>query len=156
ALPADPADQRAKDEQVQRGRTLFTEKGCLACHQHQGTTQAAKDIPAVISEQTFAPDLTRVAAKLGPEMGGEEARRRWLVQWIMDPHIHSPRSRMPVTHLKVDQAADIAAWLLSQHDPNWDEQKNLDQVRLETITELARVYLLKAPGMTRQRVDDIL
>src|SRR5262249_3684129 len=110
SLPPAPTDQKAKDEQVKRGRTLFTERGCLACHQHQGTTKPEGDIPAINGEATFAPDLSRIAAKIAPESTEPDAKRRWLVQWIMDPHIHSPRSRMPVTHLKPDQAADIAAW----------------------------------------------
>src|SRR5262249_47820529 len=114
------------------------------------------NIPAVVSEATFAPDLSRLAAKIAPELDGADAKRRWLVQWIMDPHIHSPRSRMPVTHLKPDQAADIAAWLLSQPAEGWNQDESLPLASSKSIDDLARVYLLKAPGMTRQRVDDIL
>ena len=156
SLPPAPADKKAQDEAAKRGRALFTERGCLACHQNQGTTRAEGDIPAVVSEATFAPDLSRLAAKLGPEGGDDNAKRRWLVQWIMDPHIHSPRSRMPVTHLSPAQASDVAAWLLSQPAEGWNEQEDLPAASPESIEQLARVYMLKAPGMTRQRVDDIL
>jgi mono/diheme cytochrome c family protein len=155
-LPPAPTEKKAQDEQTKRGRILFTERGCLACHQHQGTSRTEGDIPTVTGEATFAPDLSRVAAKIGPENGGPDAKRHWLVQWIMDPHIHSPRSRMPVTHLRVDQAADVAAWLLSQAPEGWNEQEELPKASSENIAELARVYLLKAPGMTRTRVDNIL
>jgi mono/diheme cytochrome c family protein len=148
-----PPDEEAKKAQLKRGRSLFTEKGCLACHQHEGTK------PDVASDATFAPDLSRLAAKIDPQQAGDkadpDAKRRWLVQWIMDPHIHSPRSRMPVTHLNVTQAADIAAWLLSQPLEGWDEQKDLE-LKDGSIEQLARVYLLKAPGMTRQKVDEVL
>src|SRR5262249_44634493 len=47
-LPAKEGDKKA-------GRKLFIEKGCMACHVHQGTTKAA-DGPTVPGEATFAPD----------------------------------------------------------------------------------------------------
>src|SRR5207253_1004596 len=72
SLPPALADKTAQDEQVKRGRALFTERGCLACHQHQGTSRPQGDLPPVASEATFAPDLSRVAAKLGPEDGDKD------------------------------------------------------------------------------------
>src|SRR5207253_1134832 len=38
-LPAAPPRNEAQQHSV-NGRRLFTEKGCLACHAHQGTTVA--------------------------------------------------------------------------------------------------------------------
>jgi mono/diheme cytochrome c family protein len=155
-LPAAPADAKAQEEQRHRGRQLFSERGCLACHQHHATTRADGDLPPVTSEQYFGPDLSRLAAKIAPVEGGPDARRRWLVQWIMDPKVHSPRTRMPITHLNVAQAADVAAWLLAQPLEGWDPQSDLPVPTSEAIANLARVFLIKAPGMTRQDVDDIL
>src|SRR5437764_11826225 len=48
-LPPAPTDAKAQAEQAKRGRALFTERGCLACHQHRGTTQADGDVAAVAS-----------------------------------------------------------------------------------------------------------
>jgi cbb3-type cytochrome oxidase cytochrome c subunit len=134
------------------GRRLFSERGCLACHSHDGTreaqgTKGAKDyVPAVKSDRQFGPNLSQVGAKLGRTEGDKKSARVWLIQWIMDPHVHSPRSRMPVTHLTADQAADIAAWLLSQPPQDLGEEWNEltvpepDQKELEN---LASVYLVR-------------
>src|SRR5262249_8647688 len=51
-----------------RGRILFTEKGCLACHTDdntstEGKTADGKKIPALVGESDFAPNLSRIALK---------------------------------------------------------------------------------------------
>jgi mono/diheme cytochrome c family protein len=155
-LPPEPADQKAKDQQVVLGRRLFSERGCLACHSHEGTTKASPEVPAVEGEATFGPDLSRVAAKIAPENGDAQAKRRWLVQWILNPKVHFPRTRMPYTHLKPDEAAAVAAWLLSQPPEGWDMQQDVPAPEHQTLVDLARVYLVKAPGMTRGDADEIL
>ena len=54
---------------------------------------------------------------------------------------------MPITHLSVSNANDVAAWLLSQKVDDW---KEADPAKpdLKQIKALARVYLAKAPGVT--------
>ncbi|MFO0841350.1 MAG: c-type cytochrome [Gemmataceae bacterium] len=145
-----------KEGDPTRGRELFTEKGCLACHAHEGTTKPLeKDgktlVGAVESEANFGPELSRIADKLSPEKG-----RLWLVQWLMNPNVYHPRTRMPVTHLSPDQANDLAAWLLSQKT-GWKGTKT-DPVdpSLTDYKQLARVYLAKAPGVTRLELDQFL
>jgi cytochrome c551/c552 len=134
------------------GRRLFTERGCLACHTHEGTatpqgSKGAKDyVPAVESAALYGPNLSQVVAKLGQTPGDKKSARTWLVQWIMDPHVHSPRSRMPVTHLTPEQAADIAAWLLSQAPKDLGEGWNelsIPAADTKDLQELARVYLVR-------------
>src|SRR5262249_21188941 len=49
------------------GRQLFSEKGCLACHSHEGTTAPAvkagdDNVPPVKSVALFGPNLSQVAA----------------------------------------------------------------------------------------------
>src|SRR5207302_5854943 len=82
--------------QLKRGRQFFTEKGCLACHLHEGTNKKDNDFEAVQSKANFAPNLSRVAVKLKAEHGGAEAGHRWLVQWLLNPNQHNPRTRMPI------------------------------------------------------------
>ncbi|HZZ82226.1 MAG TPA: c-type cytochrome [Gemmataceae bacterium] len=131
-----------------KGRLLFTERGCLACHTHQGTqtTQGSGALlaPGVHSEAAFGPDLSQVAEKLG---GNTPEARRWLIQWILNPHVHSPRSRMPVTHLSPDEAADVAAWILTQPagDSLGSDWKTLavKQPSKEELQALAKVYLTR-------------
>jgi cbb3-type cytochrome oxidase cytochrome c subunit len=130
-----------------KGRSLFIERGCLACHSHNGTAKAEQGSPSIMSEAQFGPNLSQVAAKLGPG----KAARVWLTQWILDPHFHSPRSRMPVTHLEPTQAADIAEWLLAQPAQDlgaeWAELA-VAQPDQETLQNLARVYLVRMLSKT--------
>lgn len=160
SLPEPPKDDAARKKQVQNGRQLFTERGCLACHSHEATAKAEGGVPAVASEADFGPNLSRLAAKIAPERvdakgGIDEAKRRWLIQWILNPQVHHPRTRMPYTHLTPAEAADVAAWLLEQKAEGWN-QPDVPEPSTALLTELARVYLLKAPGITRLDVDEIL
>jgi mono/diheme cytochrome c family protein len=148
----------ALNDQIKNGRKLFTERGCLACHSNSATARAdATGLPSVSGQAAFGPDLSRLAAKIAPE-GHENdpnARRRWLVQWVLDPKVHFPRTRMPITHLTLEQADDIATWLLSQQVTDW-KLENVPEPGSEALASLARVYLLKAPGITHSDADSIL
>jgi mono/diheme cytochrome c family protein len=168
-LPA-PVAEKDKAAHLRRGRELFTEKGCLACHTHSSTEKKDQGLPAVMGQANFAPNLSRIAAKIIPQVpAGTPAdqvqlrQRTWLVQWIMNPNIHHPRTRMPITHLTAEQAAAVADWLLSQEvkgtdGPNpegWDVP-DPTAPGTDDLVALARVYLAKAPGMTHQDVEEIL
>ncbi len=139
-LPDTPGDKA-------NGKKLFTERGCLACHSHEKAP--------VHGDANFGPNLSRIAAKITPEGGDDKAKRRWLVQWVLNPNVHHARTRMPVTHLKVNEAADIAEWLLSEKVTDWDE-KDVAAPDRQALVALARVYLLKVQGMTRAEVDEYL
>jgi mono/diheme cytochrome c family protein len=148
-LPPVPQDQKGKDDQITRGRKLFTERGCLACHHHESAP--------VPGDANFAPDLSRVAAKIAPERGDNPHKALlWLTQWVFDPKNHHPRTRMPVTHLTVQEAEDVASWLLSQPANGWDMNQDLPAPSSQALANLAKVYLLKAPGMTRLEAEAIL
>lgn len=142
-----------------KGRQLFSERGCLACHVHQGTTTpqgTEKDptyAPAMMSEALFGPNLSQLQAKLVKDGTSKDDRaraRRWLVQWIMNPQVHNPRTRMPISHVTTGEAADIAAWLLGQPPQdlglNWDQVKVADADDLrkkDAFRRLAEVYLVR-------------
>jgi cytochrome c peroxidase len=148
-LPAKPGD-------AMKGRELFMERGCLACHSHDGTSKSLeKTKPGVTSQANFAPDLTRIAAKLAPELGGKEANRRWLVQWLLNPNVHHPRTRMPITHLTPEQANDVAAWLLAQRVTDWKGESPATPSEKDLIA-LARVHFAKAPTITTAEVNEFL
>jgi mono/diheme cytochrome c family protein len=143
-----------------RGRVLFQEKGCLACHSHEATEtagpeQAGKPVPPLVGDATFAPDLSRLALKLLPESGKPEDAHRWLVSWILNPAGHNPRTVMPNTQLTLDEANDIAAWLLSEK-PAWvrsaDEEVAPASVRI--LADMAELYLKKV--LTVSEVRDVL
>ncbi len=154
------ADRIKPSGDLEAGRTLFKERGCLACHSHSGTESG----PApVVGEAHFGPNLSRVAEKMVVMRNGQrdaDASRRWVIQWILNPNIHHPRTRMPITHLKPEEAAQVADWLLSQkvNDPEYQEwnQHDVPEPSQEDLVNLARVYLKKAPGVSPLEVDDIL
>jgi mono/diheme cytochrome c family protein len=157
-LPKAPADAE-REKHVSNGRRLFTEKGCLACHSHDGTTKPGQGVGAALGDANFGPNLSRIAAKIAPEIadekGIEEAKRRWIVQWVLNPTVYHPRTRMPITHLTPEDAADVAEWLLSQKVTDWNEKGPAEPTK-EDFVALARVYLAKAPAFTRADVDAIL
>lgn len=95
-----------------RGKTLFAERGCLACHSYRD----AKTDPYKDAVADFGPNLIKTQEKLLPGKDGLD----WLYTWVRDPQRHHPRSRMPNLFLEpydsgggniVDPAADIAAFL---------------------------------------------
>jgi cbb3-type cytochrome oxidase cytochrome c subunit len=154
-IPKDQVPQPGTDKDREEGRRLFTERGCLACHSHSGTERAAGSVAAVNGEATFGPNLSRLAAKLNRENG-----RRWLIQWILNPNVHFPRTRMPITHLTPKEAGQVADWLLDQPVPK-DEafeewNKGVPEPAKEALVDLARVYLKKAPNVNPLEVDDVL
>ncbi|MEX0585058.1 MAG: hypothetical protein WD176_00340, partial [Pirellulales bacterium] len=95
---------------VERGKTQFSRRGCLACHSHDDP-----DFTGI--RQDFGPNLTHVRDKLRPGAEGFH----WLYTWIRDPERHHARTRMPYLFLTpegegdsyADPAADIAAYLLA-------------------------------------------
>jgi mono/diheme cytochrome c family protein len=154
-LPPPAKDDAERQARALRGRQLFTEKGCLACHAHQGTEKPVGGMPAVHGEQNFGPELSRLAAKIGPDGGDAEARRRWVVQWVLNPTVHYPRTRMPITHLTPEDASNVAEWLLSQPAEGW-KSDDLPAPKEETLRDLAKVYLAKAPGLTKEDAEKYL
>src|SRR5262249_5106884 len=146
------------------GRKLFSERGCLACHNHDGTGKPMENpkegsLPAVHGEAHFGPTLTQIKAKLGTKPGDTASARTWLIHWITNPQLHSPRSRMPVTHLDEKEAAAVAEWLLSQ-DPGQllgkDWKKAWDNLTVarptqNTLEDLAKVYLVRI--VSRREMD---
>lgn len=144
-----------------RGKRLFSERGCMACHSHD-------DFPGIKAD--FGPNLTNAHQKI--------SSMEWLYSWLREPTRHSERTRMPNLYLEpetvndvtTDPAADIAAFLLSNRD---DQGKLLadaegkpvgDKVgpgRFKQIAwdkkgmeKLARLYLSKV--MTQAKVDETL
>jgi cytochrome c2 len=156
-VPPLPKEEQERQQQLTRGRQLFSERGCLACHMHNGTTKPQGNpgqpgyLPAIDSDAHHGPNLSRLFAKLGTKPGDETSARRWLVHWIMNPTFYHPRTFMPITHLNKDQANDVAAWLLSQK-VDW-EGTSVPEPRLEALQALARVHLDKI--LTRREVNDL-
>lgn len=136
-----------------RGKDLFTQKGCLACHSHTEVNFPTKDeggkvISNEISEANFGPELSRIGKKLGQG----ETGRKWLIQWILNPNVHFPRTRMPITQLQVAEAASIADWLLS-YDDGW-VAKPTAKPNQKTLQELAEMSVAKVVAIGKHKAEE--
>jgi len=87
---------------VEAGKKLVEDLGCLGCHQING------------AGNPFAPDLSRVASKVHDD---------WLFGWIKNPQEYLPQTRMPNFRLNDEQAAHITAYLMTR-----GEKKNLPEL----------------------------
>jgi mono/diheme cytochrome c family protein len=161
---------RGDDKKLKHGDRLFREKGCLACHVHDAVKRSGTDendtpLPAIRDAVAdFGPSLTRIAAKLGSSSQDKAGAHRWLVQWILNPKVLHPRTRMPVTHLNVEEASDLADWLLAQ-DAGWTPPE-LAAPELQTLKDLLAVNMarllpknelaaLKENGFSEQQISDM-
>ena len=93
---------------AQRGRELMDQKGCAGCHAFGGVAPfTVGDAPPEGSEPARA-------AALAPDLRftRERFRRDQLLIWLLDPKALKADTRMPSFGLSVDEAADIAAYVL--------------------------------------------
>ncbi len=139
---------------AKKGRSQFIERGCLSCHVHQATEKADGDSPAIESVALFGPNLSQVSAKLGKIKGDAASAKVWLVQWLLDPQVHSPRTRMPNTMLTPNEATDIATWLLAQ--PGSDFGSKWDTLAVpapnsDDLQNLAKVYLTRLMSKSQMK-----
>jgi cytochrome c551/c552 len=132
-------------EQIARGRRLYIETGCIACH-------TLEDIPG--SSSTFGPDLSNIGALLDQPTG-----RNWIPSWLREPVKYGSMSRMAVVRLVSDEEffesdvwggegepiEDLSAYLLSL---NTEEEVDLGPIHVGdfglpvpgTLEELAEFY----------------
>ena len=100
-----------------KGKKLFESVGCQACHKVNG------------NGERFGPDLTRIGQKVNPD---------WLVSWIKNPDEFNPSSIMPNLRLSLEQASDIAAYLLQfeQKKPQEGVEERLNDPELAKRGEI--------------------
>jgi mono/diheme cytochrome c family protein len=77
---------------VEAGKKIVEEIGCLGCHQINGIGN------------TFAPDLSHVGGKVNAD---------WLFAWVKHPQDYLPKTRMPNFRLSDEQAAHVTAYLMT-------------------------------------------
>lgn len=150
-----PANTAASAE---RGKKVFEQRGCLACHAH-------KDFPDGKADQ--GPDLSQVGSKLTGENG-----RKWLYSWVKEPNRYHARTVMPNLFLEPikaadgtvsDPAADVTEYLLASQ--GWQappvpplSDADLDALALEHLkatftARQAREYLEK--GIPQSRAGEL-
>lgn len=125
---------------AERGKKLFSERGCLACHQHGAVPGTTAD---------FGPNITDIHQKVNRN-ADNPAFSDWLYTWIREPQRYHARSKMPNLFLdaytdfdgvtRIDPAADIVAFLLNQGEPGQFPVNEVDSVELDNLVSL---YLRK-------------
>jgi mono/diheme cytochrome c family protein len=134
-------------EQTKRGREGFIERGCLACHSHKETS--GEKFAGATAE--FGPDLSNVAAKLVDKDGKPNVK--WLFNWLKDPLAYHATSFMPNLQLTNEEAADIAAWLLSV-DGGWSKDPGQAKLDEKVVDAILRMFLSKS--MTLAETDEAI
>ena len=139
----EPAEGTAEPS-AERGKFAF-EVRCLACHKHDAFPKAT---------MTQGPDLSNLGSKLGGEANPNGPK--WLYTWLKNPSSYHPRTKMPNmlldpvettdaenNNIKVDPAADIAAWLLESHEwkPVGVPKRELTKAEQGALEDLAMEYL---------------
>ena len=154
-----------------KGKELFFQKGCLACHSHRlyepadvqradrkalnpkyktdATAKAATFEPSGFPESVrdyakadYGPNLSNIAAKFQSSQQGS----RWLANWIRQPENYHPKSLMPNLQLSAEDAADVAAWIISV-PAEWPVNVEVAAAEspevVKAIDELVRLYVGK-------------
>ncbi len=102
------------------GEKLIREIGCLGCHTAAGA-----------SANDHGPELTGMGSKVKPE---------WLFTWLKDPKHYYAGTRMPNMRLSDQEAADIAAYLLSLRNEKF-ESLQAPRVKPEIVDDMVLTYL---------------
>ncbi len=151
-----------------KGKELFLQKGCLACHQHRPYEKtdlqladktfmnpkykpdaSAMFAPSVFPESVrkyakadYGPNLSNIAAKFQ----SHEQGHKWLANWVKAPESYHPKSLMPNLQLSIEDASDIAAWVLSIPG-EWPVTVDVPAVDSKEVTaaldDLVKLYVTK-------------
>jgi cbb3-type cytochrome oxidase cytochrome c subunit len=181
--PAGFVDPPTKTD-LAKGKELFLQKGCMACHQHRPyqvddlqqidrhqaspdyytekdglkvpkldavATYDPKNFPESVRSNAmanFGPNLSNIAAKFQSKPQG----LRWLTNWIHAPENYHPKSLMPNLQLSLQDAADIASWIISVPGewPVTVEVPGAETKEVkDAVDELVKRYVSKSGGFKK-------
>jgi cbb3-type cytochrome oxidase cytochrome c subunit len=154
--PADFVEPQAKDGKdanappaqastdATKGKELFFQKGCMACHSHKEF--APETFPASVQQYAKAnhgPNLSEMALKFQSNAQGY----KWLVNWIKNPEKYHAKSLMPNLQLSWGDSANIASWILSVKG-EWPQPVTIPDLESGEVqpglNELVRLFVTKA------------
>ena len=95
-----------------KGKDQFQLAGCLACHELGEGEARVVGKPNPYGQ--YGPNLAGIASKV---------TEPWLYQWLKEPHKYWAETRMPNLRLADDEAANIAAFLMTQVKADWKPVK---------------------------------
>jgi len=106
----------------QRGRVLYHEVGCVACHDPAATYEPDPQGADVERPKVSLPSVS-LGGPWSKYLDGELAR------FLRDPLDARPSGRMPRMELDTREAADIAGYLRSRHPPRPEEAFTVDTAK---------------------------
>jgi len=123
ALPA-----KSTGGSVERGKALVESVGCYGCHS-VGAIEAAGN-------------QTQIRRRHGYNLSnqGSKVSANWIANWVQDPQKVWPDSKMPSLRLTDAETADIAAYLASLKNPEWDV-KAAPQSDATVLDDVVREFL---------------
>ena len=94
------------------GQKLVASVGCLGCHNVQPNTSTdTRTRDSLKREQ--GPNLIAL---------GSKTSKKWIYNWLKDPHRYHPATRMPNLRLTDKEAADITAYLMQDKNVSFSEK----------------------------------
>ncbi len=97
---------------LQAGSSAYGESFCASCH-------AIQNAAGLIVGGNVGPELTRVGTKVKPE---------WLRQWVKNPKLYDPSTKMPHYRFDDKQLSLIAGFLESKTDSDFMANVSLQPV----------------------------
>jgi cytochrome c2 len=125
---------------VERGKKLVSQLGCLGCHVVDEKLVDMK-VPPKLTKYMDNWQYRRHRSQ-GPELEGTGSKTavNWLFAWLKDPKQYHPKTKMPKLRLSDEEAADAAEYLAGLHNEATDKEtlpaidpKVLDDVTLEYL-----------------------
>jgi mono/diheme cytochrome c family protein len=120
----------------QNGKKLVSELGCVGCHLREGEKPASVD-----TRRRFGPALVGL---------GSKTNATWLYNWLKEPRHYSPVTRMPNMRLNDQEAMDIASYLQSLRESEWDKQKP-PELKDEYLKDEILFYLKRTHGLQAEQ-----
>ncbi|AGA26197.1 c-type cytochrome [Singulisphaera acidiphila] len=177
--PTGFVDPPAKSDPA-KGKELFLQKGCMACHSHRpyekGEVQRVDraqinpkykpDATATLDPSGFPESVRNYAkADYGPNLSNISAKfkshaegYKWLANWIKSPEAYHPKSLMPNLQLSMEDSANIAAWILSVPG-EWPVLVDVPAADSPTVKEgldeLVRLYVSKGGYKRNGKLESI-
>ncbi len=115
-----------------RGEDLVNSLGCLGCHRIEN--EPTDEVTSLQSlRRDHGPNLVGVGAKTS---------REWIYNWLKEPKRYSPETTMPNLRLSNQEAADIAAYLMTLDGNGFKGQEVPSQNNLE-LDKIVLSFLLQ-------------
>jgi cytochrome c2 len=114
---------------AEAGKQIVETVGCFGCHA-VGAIQEAANQSQIRRRHGYNLEST-----------GSKVPQSWLYNWVKDPAQVWPQTKMPSLRLTDEEAADVAAYLATLKNPEWEKKPvpTVDTAALDDVTlELLR------------------